>query len=73
MTVEEIMEKEDIRSTVENCRSMCLWSLSEDFMPKTAEQLLVLADNMERYGDLSAYRKAGRIRKWLSQSSSPEY
>ena len=73
MTVEELILNNDFRSMVENYRGMCLWSLPEDFMPKDAGQLRILAENMERYGDLRAYRKAGEIRGWLSQISSPSY
>ena len=70
MTVEEIVQTPQFRSVVEDYRGMCLWSLPEDFMPDNERQIHSLVECLEHYGDLKAYRKAGEIRKWLSQASS---
>ena len=45
--------------------------MAEDFYPSNARQLQIVVDDLERYGDMAAYRYAGKIRKWLSQVSSP--
>ena len=70
MTVEEIANTEEYRSLVEKYRWMCLWSFPEDILPKTKREMSLVLDAFENYGDMNAYRKAGEIRKWLSQSSS---
>lgn len=65
MTIEEIVQSEAVHTLVNDYRGMCFWNLAEDFLPRTREQLLMTLDYLERYGDLAAYRRAGRIRKWL--------
>ncbi len=69
MTIREIAESEEFRSVVNDYRGMCLWNFPEDFMPKNERQIEMVVDRLEHYGDLSAYRRAGRIREWLSQAS----
>ena len=71
MTVKEIVESEAFKSVVEDYRSMCFWNMAEDFYPSNARQLQIVVDDLERYGDMAAYRYAGKITKWLSQVSSP--
>lgn len=63
MTVGEIAKRYD--SVVEDYRSMCFWNLAEDFLPRTPTDLALVAENLEKYGDLKAYKIAGEIRKWL--------
>ena len=70
MTIREIIESKEFRSVVNDYRGMCLWNLPEDFMPQNERQIEMVIDNLEHYGDLSAYRRAGRIRAWLSQVSN---
>lgn len=65
MTIEEIVNSQELRSAVSDYRSMCFWNFAEDFMPKDRRQVLLVLDNLERYGDLAAYRRAGVIRQWL--------
>jgi len=65
MTIEEIVRTEDVRSVVEDYRSMCFWNVAEDFFPRDRAQLLMALDSLEKYGDMAAYRRAGRIRQWL--------
>jgi hypothetical protein len=73
MTLNEILNDEELRSLIDKYRSVCFWNFADDFMPKNERQLHVAIDNLERYGDMEAYRRAGRIKKWLSQISSPAY
>lgn len=65
MTLEAILNSQELKSVVDDYRSMCFWNLAEDFMPQTREQVLVALDNLERYGTLDSFRRAGVIRKWL--------
>lgn len=73
MTIENFINSEELKAIVDDYRAMCLWSMDEGFMPKDERQLAVLAESLERYGDMSAYRKAGRIREWLSHRSNAAY
>ena len=65
MTIEEIVQSQTVRDLINEYRGMCFWNFAEDFLPRTRAQLLMALDYLERYGDLAAYRRAGRIRKWL--------
>lgn len=65
MTVREIVNSKELRSVVEDYRSMCFWNFAEDFMPKNHRQIVLALDALERYGDMAAYRRAGEIRQWL--------
>ena len=63
------MNSKELRSLIDDYRGMCLWNFAEDFMPKDEQQVLFAVEALENYGDMNAYRKAGRIREWLSQAS----
>jgi len=65
MTIEEIVKTDYVKSAIADYRSMCFWNMAEDFYPKNREQLLIAVDCLEKYGNMDAYRRAGRIRKWL--------
>ena len=64
MRVEEKAETE-LASAVDKYRSMCFWNLQEDFRPVTSAQKILALERLEKYGDLAAYRLAGRVREWL--------
>lgn len=65
MDIQDIVNSEDVKSIMDNYRSMCFWSFPEDFMPQNKEQLVLALECLERYGDRDAYCKAGEIRQWL--------
>lgn len=65
MAIAEIISSEKLRTLIEDYRSMCLWSFPEDFKPTNRDQVMMALEAVERYGDLSAYRRAGEIRQWL--------
>ena len=69
MTVEEIVNSEEVRSVVDDYRDMCFWSMDCNFRPGNEQELLVMADCLDNYGDMAAYRRSGRIRQWLSQAT----
>lgn len=51
-------------------RTRCLWFLRADLYPETREEALRVLRQIERHGDREAFVRAGRIRRWLSQTSS---
>jgi len=65
MTIEEIANSKEFRSLVEDYRGMCLWFANDVLHPKTRLQLEQVLSSIEANGDMSAYKKAGRIRQWL--------
>ena len=65
MTIQEIVDSEALRAAVSDYRSMCFWNMDEDFFPTNRREVLLALDNLEKYGDLRAYRLAGGIRQWL--------
>ena len=62
--------QEAIRELVDESRDRCLWFLSRDYYPATPEEAEQVLGYIERYGDLEAFRRAARIRTWLSPPSS---
>ena len=65
MTIEEIANSKEFRSLVKDYRGMCLWFANDVLHPKTRLQLEQVLSSIEANGDMSAYKKAGRIRQWL--------
>ena len=65
MTIEEIVDSKALKSVVDDYRAMCFWNVASDFFPKTREEVVFALDNLDRYGTLDAYRRAGEIRSWL--------
>jgi hypothetical protein len=59
-----------LRELVDDCRSRCLWFLRRDYYPGTIEEARRVLNAVERHGDRDAFRRAARIRKWLSPPSS---
>ena len=55
---------------VDQYRDQCLWFLRQDYYPATNAERLRMLEYIERYGDLDAYRRAARLKRWLLQSSS---
>lgn len=60
----------ELRSLVDEYRTRCLWFLRDDLYPGTRQEALQVLDQIERHGDRDAFLRAGRIRRWLSQTSS---
>lgn len=65
MSISEIVKSKELRSAVEDYRGICFWNMDEDFMPTNRWQVLFALDNLERYGNMVAYRRTGEIRAWL--------
>jgi hypothetical protein len=60
----------ELRSLVDDYRTRCLWFLRDDLYPETPQEALRVLEQIERHGDREAFVRAGRIRRWLSQTSS---
>ena len=73
MTVEEIIQTPEYISIVDDYKGMCLWFSPECYHPHTGVQLEQILTSIERNGDLNAYKRVGRIRKWLSPNFKPTY
>jgi hypothetical protein len=62
--------QEATRELIDEYRASCLWFLRSDYYPATPEEAEQVLRYIERYGDLEAFRRAARIRPWLSPHSS---
>jgi hypothetical protein len=62
--------EEELRRLVDEYRVRCLWFLRPDYYPSTLEERLRVLDYIERHGDREAFRRAARMRQWLSPNSS---
>lgn len=73
MTVEEIIQTPEYISVVDDYKDACLWFAPECHHPRTGVQLEQILTSIERNGDVNAYKRVGRIRKWLSPNFKPTY
>jgi len=62
--------KAELHRLVDEYRTRCLWFLRADLYPETREEALRVLRQIERHGDREGFIRAGRIRRWLSQTSS---
>ncbi len=69
---DEVFEihRDEVKSLVDSHRTLCLWFLREDFYPANAEEAVRVLQQIERNADLDGFRRAARLRAWLSPSSS---
>lgn len=61
---------EQIDDLVDEQRIACLWFLRPDYLPSTDEERLSALELIQKHGDLAAFRRAGILKRWLSQTSS---
>lgn len=73
MTVEEIVQTPQFRSVVEDYRDTCLWFANDPEHPVGALQLEQVLTEIEKNGDMAAFRRVGEIRKWLPRNFKPKY
>jgi hypothetical protein len=59
-----------LRELVDEYRGRCLWFLRRDYYPATVAEARRVLDAIERHGDRDGFRRAARIRQWLSPPSS---
>jgi hypothetical protein len=63
-----VMQK--VRVLVDEYRTRCLWYLREDYYPQTPAEACRVLESIEKHGDVIAFRKAAKLRQWLSRISN---
>lgn len=61
---------QSVNALVDEYRTRCLWFLREDYYPRTPSDACRTLEYIERHGDVTAFRKAATLRKWLLRNSS---
>lgn len=61
---------DELRVLVDEYRDRCLWFLRRNYYPATQDEALRVLDAISRHGGVEAFRRAARIRSWLSPGSS---
>jgi hypothetical protein len=59
-----------VNRLVDEYRPRCLWFLREDYYPVTDDERIRVLEQIERHGDVAAYRRAAELRQCLSRTSS---
>ena len=66
MTIQEIAQSKEYRDIVKEYRDTCLWFAGDKvYEPQDIRQIEQVLSAIEANGDLEAYKRVGRIRKWL--------
>lgn len=73
MSFREIVQSADYQSVVNDYRSTCLWFANDALHPANEIQLEQVLSAIESSGDIEAFKRVGRIRKWLSPDFRPKY
>lgn len=73
MTIAEIAASPEYRSIINDYRDTCLWFAGDVMHPQTDVQLEQVLMSIETYGDMAAFKRVGRIRKWLPPGFRPRY
>lgn len=60
----------EVDRLVDEHRISCLWFLRPDYYPTITDERIRVLEHIERHGDLESFRRAGTLRRWLSQTSS---
>ncbi len=60
----------EVDDLVDECRSTCLWYQRLDYYPRTDLERWRVLDAIQKHADLKTFQRAGRLKKWLSRSSS---
>jgi hypothetical protein len=64
------MPMRDVHALVDEYRATGLWFLRPDYYPQTPEEACRVLEQIERHGDVAAFRKAAELRPWRSRNSS---
>lgn len=59
-----------VNALVDEYRTRCLWFLREDYYPQSASEACRVLEQIERHGDVAAFKKAAPLRQWLSRNSN---
>ncbi len=68
--IDDSAANEEVNRLVDQYRVRCLWFLRADYYPATLEERLRVLAYIERHGDREAFRRAARLKRWLSPDSS---
>jgi hypothetical protein len=60
----------EIDRLVDEYRLACLWYLRPDYYPRSDSERVRVLEAIARHGDVAAFRRAARLRQWLSHHSS---
>jgi hypothetical protein len=60
----------EVDALVDECRSIALWFLRPDYYPTTDPERLRVLDSIEQHADVAVFKRAARLRQWLSRHSS---
>lgn len=60
----------EVDHLVDEQRIASLWFLRPDYYPSTREERMRVLEQIERHGDLDAFRRAATLRRWLLRTSS---
>jgi hypothetical protein len=60
----------EVDELIDECRSTCLWYQRPDYYPRTDPERWRVLDAIQKHADLATFRRAGRLKEWLSQLSS---
>jgi hypothetical protein len=65
--------RDELRGLIDEYRSRCLWFLREDYYPRTRSEMLRVLARIQSHGDLDAFRKAGKLKRWLLVNSNETF
>jgi hypothetical protein len=54
-----------VNELVEANRARCFWFAPPEYLPVTDDERLRALDNIERYGDRQAFKRARELSEWL--------
>lgn len=60
----------EVRSLTDDYRERCLWFVRSDYYPSSPDEVLRVLRWIRARGDKEAFQRAGKIERWLSQTSS---
>lgn len=60
----------EIDALVDECRDDCLWYVRPGYYPAADDERLRVLDSIRRHADLARFKKAARLKAWLSLHSS---
>ena len=59
-----------VDALVDECRVSCLWYMPADYHPASDEERWNVLDLIQQHADLSTFKRAGELKRWLSPPSS---
>ena len=70
MIADDGSPEDALHALVDEYRDRCLWFLRKGYYPVTAAERLRVLESLQRHGDVSAFQRAGELRRWVLASSS---